>query len=62
MMESHLGVGAAASLAAASGTTLVPDLDAAWWIADSPFVGGLVYDGATVVLPDKPGLGIEGLS
>jgi len=61
MMESHLGVGAAASLAAASGTTLVPDLDAAWWIADSPFVGGLVYDGATVVLPNSPGLGIEGL-
>ncbi len=61
MMESHVGVGAAASLAAASGTTLVPDLDAAWWIADSPFVGGLVYDGAMVVLPDSPGLGIEGL-
>ncbi|CAN5284973.1 L-Ala-D/L-Glu epimerase [soil metagenome] len=61
MMESHLGVGAAASLAAAAGTTLVPDLDAAWWIEDSPFVGGLTYDGATVVLPDSPGLGIDGL-
>jgi hypothetical protein len=24
--------------------------------------GGLSYDGATVVLPDSPGLGIEGLS
>lgn len=61
MMESHLGVGAAASLAAACGTTLVPDLDAAWWVAQSPFEGGLRYDGAGVVLPESPGLGIEGL-
>ncbi len=61
MMESPLGVGAAASLAAAAGTTLVPDLDAAWWVAQSPFEGGLRYDGAGVVLPDSPGLGIEAL-
>jgi L-alanine-DL-glutamate epimerase-like enolase superfamily enzyme len=61
MMETHLGVGAAASLAIACGTTVVPDLDAAWWAEASPFVGGLRYDGATVVLPDAPGLGIEGL-
>lgn len=61
MMESHLGVGAAASLAVACGTTLLPDLDAAWWARESPYVGGLRYDGATVVLPEEPGLGIEGL-
>lgn len=61
MMESQLGIGAAASLALAGGTTLVPDLDAAWWIERSPFEGGLRYDRATVVLPDAPGLGIEGL-
>lgn len=61
MMETHIGVGAAASLAAAYGTTAVPDLDAAWWAASSPVAGGLHYDGATVVLPDAPGLGIEGL-
>ncbi|QNN55205.1 dipeptide epimerase [Nocardioides mesophilus] len=61
MMESPLGVGAAASLAAAAGTTLVPDLDAAWWLAASPFHGGLSYDGASVVLPDTAGLGVEGL-
>lgn len=62
MMESPIGVGAAASLAAAHGGRLVDDLDAAWWAAASPVRGGLSYDGASVVLPDSPGLGIEGLA
>jgi o-succinylbenzoate synthase len=62
MMETHVGVGAAASLVAAHGTTTTADLDAAWWAASSPVVGGLRYDGATVVLPETPGLGIEGLA
>ncbi|HET6627229.1 MAG TPA: dipeptide epimerase [Nocardioidaceae bacterium] len=62
MMETHIGVGAAASLVAAYGTTTTADLDAAWWAADSPVVGGMSYDGATVVLPDAPGLGIEALA
>ena len=62
MMETHVGLGAAAALAAACGTTVVADLDAAWWAATSPYVGGLVYEGGTVVLPDSPGLGIEGLA
>jgi L-alanine-DL-glutamate epimerase-like enolase superfamily enzyme len=61
MMESHIGVGAAASLAAAYGTSATSDLDAAWWAASSPVRGGLSYDGATVVLPETPGLGIEEL-
>ena len=58
MMESQVGIGAAASLVAAYGTTAVSDLDAAWWLASSPVQGGIRYDGATVVLPDAPGLGI----
>jgi L-Ala-D/L-Glu epimerase len=62
MMETHVGLGAAASLAAACGTTVVADLDAAWWTRESPYVGGLRYDGATVVLPGSPGLGIERLA
>jgi len=62
MMESPIGVGAAASLAAAHGGRLVNDLDAAWWAASSPVRGGQSYDGATVVLPDAPGLGVEGLA
>jgi len=62
MMETHVGVGAAASLAAAYSTTATCDLDAAWWAARSPVVGGMRYDGAVVELPEAPGLGIEGLA
>jgi len=62
MMETHIGVGAAASLVAAHPTTAVPDLDAAWWAASPPVVGGLRYDGAAVVLADAPGLGVERLA
>jgi L-alanine-DL-glutamate epimerase-like enolase superfamily enzyme len=55
-------VAAAASLAAASGTTMVCDLDAAWWAEHPPVVGGMTYDVPVVVLPDAPGLGIEALA
>ncbi|WP_340540534.1 dipeptide epimerase [Nocardioides sp. GXZ039] len=61
MMESHIGVGAAASLVAAVGTTSLPDLDAAWWATASPYDGGPVYAGDRLILPDRPGLGIEGV-
>ena len=61
MMETHIGIGAAASLAAAYGTTHVNDLDAAWWVAESPYIGGARYEKATVVLPDAPGLGVTGV-
>jgi len=58
MMETAVGVGAAASLAAAVGTTRVDDLDAAWWTEEPAVDGGLRYDGDVVVLPDSPGLGV----
>jgi L-alanine-DL-glutamate epimerase-like enolase superfamily enzyme len=59
MMETQVGVGAAASLVAAYGTTVVSDLDAAWWLASSPVTGGPRYEGAEVLLPDAPGLGVQ---
>jgi L-alanine-DL-glutamate epimerase-like enolase superfamily enzyme len=62
MMETHIGVGAAASLVAAYPTTAVSDLDAAWWLSGSPVTGGIAYDGPVVTLPDAPGLGIDGLA
>ncbi|GAB3940595.1 hypothetical protein GCM10027614_24520 [Micromonospora vulcania] len=62
MMESQVGIGAAASLVAAYGTTAVADLDAAWWLAWSPVQGGIRYEDATVVLPNAPGLGISGVT
>jgi L-alanine-DL-glutamate epimerase-like enolase superfamily enzyme len=61
MMEGPIGVGAAAALVAAVGTTHVTDLDAAWWATASPVVGGATYDAGVVVLPSTPGLGIEAL-
>lgn len=60
MMESVIGVGAAASLAAAYGTTATSDLDAAWWHA-RPANGGLRYEGSRLILPGRPGLGIAGI-
>jgi len=61
MMEGPIGVGAAASLVAACPTSAVSDLDAAWWAADSPFVGGLRYERGSLVLPRSPGLGVHDL-
>ncbi|MET7421195.1 dipeptide epimerase [Dactylosporangium sp. NPDC005555] len=58
MMETQIGVGAAAGLVAAYGTTAVSDLDAAWWLASSPVRGGVRYDKDLVHLPDAPGLGV----
>lgn len=58
MMETSIGVGAVAAVAAAHGTSLVNDLDAAWWAASTPVVGGVRYDGDRVVLPSGLGSGV----
>lgn len=60
MMESPVGVGAAASLAAAYGTSATSDLDAAWWL-ERPGAGGITYERNEVILPNRPGLGIDGV-
>jgi L-alanine-DL-glutamate epimerase-like enolase superfamily enzyme len=62
MMEGPIGVGAAAALVAAVDTSHVSDLDAAWWLASSPVIGGATYGSGVIVLPDAPGLGITGLA
>ncbi|MEU4453701.1 dipeptide epimerase [Nocardioides sp. NPDC023903] len=61
MMESHLGIGAAAALVAAAGIPGEQDLDAGWWAKTSPYIGGIGYDGPRILFPDAPGLGIEGV-
>lgn len=61
MMESPIGIAAAASLVAAYGSTATPDLDAAWWLAESPVEGGPRYEGACLVLSPEPGTGITGI-
>jgi len=60
MMESHVGLGAAAALVAAEPTTEVSDLDAAWWSVASPVVGGIAYSGNEIRVPMADGLGISG--
>lgn len=57
MMETAIGVAAAASLVAAHPTTVVSDLDAAWWLASIP--PGIAYEKGTIVLADSPGLGVQ---
>ena len=55
MMETGVGVAAAGSLVAAVGTTLVADLDAAWWLADG--AAPVSYDAGVLRLAGSPGLG-----
>lgn len=62
MMESHVGVAAAAAVVAAEPTTAVSDLDAAWWSVDSPVVGGITYSGNEVHLASTAGFGISGFA
>jgi L-alanine-DL-glutamate epimerase-like enolase superfamily enzyme len=54
MMESELGVSAAAALASAIRPDHVHDLDAAWWSIDQSDAGTPYRDG-TIVLDDSPG-------
>lgn len=61
MMESHLGIGAAAALVAATGLPGEQDLDAGWWARTSPYDGGIAYDGPRILFPQADGLGIEGV-
>jgi L-alanine-DL-glutamate epimerase-like enolase superfamily enzyme len=60
MMESSVGVAAAAHLAATLAPDVVHDLDAASWLRRPPVTGGLVLDGDVLDLGTAPGLGITG--
>ena len=67
MVESHVGVAAAAALASALTSlnpvrTAVDDLDMGLWLTHSPVIGGVGYEGETIHLADAPGTGITGLA
>lgn len=62
MMESHVGVSAAAHLAAAVAPDVVHDLDAAFWLRSSPVVGGVALSGDHLDLGPSTGLGITALA
>ncbi|QYG12610.1 enolase C-terminal domain-like protein [Microbacterium sp. PAMC22086] len=62
MMESHVGVSAAAHLAAVVAPGVVHDLDAAFWLQRSPVIGGVVPSGDVLLLEADAGLGISALA
>jgi L-alanine-DL-glutamate epimerase-like enolase superfamily enzyme len=59
MMESRLGLTAAAHLASSMGHFRFFDLDSAHLLAADPIVGGMRYEKDMVVLDETPGLGAE---
>lgn len=58
MVETRLGMTAAAHLAASLGGVDFADLDTAFLLTEERFEGGYRAAGATLTLPDAPGLGV----
>lgn len=59
MLESRLGLTAAAHFASAFPNVAFVDLDSSTSLAEDPVVGGMRLEGETVRLPDEPGLGLS---
>ena len=59
MSESRLALTANAHFASARQNIRFCDLDACFEHADDPVLGGIVYDGYQITLPDVPGIGAE---
>ncbi|MBN6187810.1 dipeptide epimerase [Aneurinibacillus sp. BA2021] len=62
MIESRLAVTAAAHFAASKRNITRFDFDAPLMMAKDIVDGGVLYAGRVLTLPDRPGLGIDGLS
>jgi L-alanine-DL-glutamate epimerase-like enolase superfamily enzyme len=58
MVETRLGMTAAAHVACALGGVEFVDLDTAWLLAEDPYEGGYVADGPRYEMPETPGLGV----
>lgn len=58
MLESKVGITAAASLAAGKRIISRADLDAAVLLAEDPVVGGVAFRDNRLLVPEAPGLGI----
>lgn len=58
MLESKVGITAAASIAASKKIITRADLDAAVLLAEDPVVGGVSFTKNQLIIPDAPGLGI----
>lgn len=61
MLESPIGLTAMASFVSGRQLIKFVDLDPIYMIKENPIVGGARLENARIVLPDKPGLGIESL-
>lgn len=59
MLESKIGITAAASLAAGKKIITKTDLDAAVLLAEDPIIGGVAFEKNRIILPNEPGLGIK---
>jgi L-alanine-DL-glutamate epimerase-like enolase superfamily enzyme len=59
MLETRLGLTAAAHFAAAQGNIIFADLDGNASHAVDPIAGGMTVKGGTITLPDEPGLGVD---
>lgn len=59
MLESKIGITAAASFAASRSNMIISDLDTMLYFAEDPIVGGAVFDGNIIRLSEEPGLGIS---
>ena len=59
MVETRLGMTAAAHVACALGGVAFVDLDTAWLLADDPYDGGYVADGPRYAMPEEAGLGVR---
>ncbi|NME99955.1 mandelate racemase/muconate lactonizing enzyme family protein [Aneurinibacillus aneurinilyticus] len=62
MIESRLAVTAAAHFAASKKNITRFDFDAPLMMAQDMVNGGVQYEGRVLTLPDKPGLGIDGIA
>jgi L-Ala-D/L-Glu epimerase len=58
MLESKVGITAAASIAAGKRIVTRSDLDTAMLLAEDPVIGGVSFDKNQLIIPDVPGLGI----
>ena len=62
MLESKIGITAAASLAAGKKIVTRADLDTAVLLAEDPVCGGVSFNGNQLIIPEAPGLGITDIS
>ncbi len=58
MLESKIGITAAASFAASRGNMIISDLDTMIYFDQDPIIGGATFEGNKIILSEEPGLGI----